>query len=188
MNKQSRIAAASDISKEFHPACQAFVKYWDSLECDEGLIPPRSQFRPEDIPRLLPNLILVELVSADIIETRLAGSNVMQSFGFDPKGHNYLDYVQPERRAIASANMWAVHKQPCGVWALAEQRYPEGKAVQSEMLGLPLFGEGKRPLALFIQQTVREPRYLDREKCPRPVNEILDLKFLDIGAGVPSLP
>ena len=172
----------------FHPGCFEFLTYWDGLG-KEGLIPRRNQFRPEDIPRLLNDLILVELISDDEIKTRLAGASVIESFGFDPKGKNYLDYVAPERRQIASMNIWLTHKQPCGVWALTEQQYPEGKSVQSEMLGLPILGDANcGPLVLFLKHAVKRPKFLNRASYPFAINHIIDLKFLDIGAGVPALP
>ena len=172
-----------------HPVCQAFFGYWDGLRRPDELIPARRRFLPEEVPKLLESFILVELVSDDEILTRLAGSKVVQDFGFDPKGVNYLDFVHPDRRQIASMNIWTTHRQPCGVWALTEQRYPEQKTVQSEMLGLPLAGgENSGPQVLFLRHAVSQPKFMVPAKVPGPMNHILDLKFIDIGAGVPDGP
>ncbi|RED52160.1 PAS domain-containing protein [Aestuariispira insulae] len=175
-------------SRDCHPVCLEFFNYWNGLR-DDSLVPSRRSFLPEEIPQLLGSFILVELISDDEILTRLAGSQVVENFGFDPKGVNYLDFVDQSRRHLASMNIWTTHRQPCGVWALTEQHYPEGKAVRSEMLGLPLDGDGiSGPLVLFLRHAVSKPQFLHKKPGHQPTNNILDLKFIDIGAGVPAGP
>src|SRR3546814_17834823 len=50
-----------------------FAEYWDGLP-KVDLIPRRSSFRPEHLPRILPHLVIHEMVSPAFIRLRLAGS------------------------------------------------------------------------------------------------------------------
>jgi hypothetical protein len=64
-----------------------FYDYWQSLDREVGtVIPKRSAFRPEDIPSLLPNIIIYELVSRENIKIRLQGTAINDRFGHDMTG------------------------------------------------------------------------------------------------------
>ena len=52
-----------------------FYDYWHSLPRDK-FVPHRSVFLPEEIPPLLSNMMMYELVSRDLIKIRLLGTSL----------------------------------------------------------------------------------------------------------------
>ncbi len=174
---------ANDKSKEFYD-------YWLSMP-REGLVPERNSFRPENVPSLLPNFMIYELVSSDYIKIRLLGSALSEKFGADSAGagENYLDFVEPHRKAIASEALWSVVNKPCGIRVVVEQVLKSGLTVRMESIGLPLLNEGDgNPVILFQKNELDcERRVPDVDKDPIRYLKLLRREFIDIGAGLSQI-
>jgi hypothetical protein len=63
---------------------RAILRYWQTKAGDRG-IPHRSDIDPLEIPRLLPNLLLWDVIDGDY-ECRLSGSEIDLSMGTVMKG------------------------------------------------------------------------------------------------------
>ncbi|HLG88357.1 MAG TPA: PAS domain-containing protein [Alphaproteobacteria bacterium] len=72
---------------------RALLRYWRSKGHD-GTIPRRADIEPLEIPRLLPNLLLWDVVDDDY-ECRLSGSEVDLSMGTVMKGCRLSDIKCP---------------------------------------------------------------------------------------------
>ena len=164
---------------------QEFYNYWQNLP-RTGLVPCRSSFRPEQVPSLLPNFIIYEMISKDYIKVRLLGSALSDKFGDDRAGENYLDFVESPRKEIASEALWSVVNKPCGIRVVLEQVLKSGLMVCLESVGLPLLNEeGGNPLILFQKNELDcEKRVPEEGYDPIRYYRLFRRDFIDIGAGL----
>lgn len=172
-----------------HENCRALARHWAGLPKEDGLLPRRADLRPEQVPGLLPNMVMFDCVDRDHFRIRLAGTAVVNRYGRDPTGDNYLDYVSPQYRNISAAALWLMQAQPCGMWGLSQQDYANGQSIRSEAIGFPLLGAPGDPMILLFQQVaVEKPDLLDTRREELLDHYVVDRKFIDIGAGVPEIP
>ena len=91
-----RIVAHADVllAQELHPRVRAVVGYWASMNAGGGL-PGRQHLDPLGIPRLLPNVWLIDVERSPALRFRyrLTGTRIARAFSDDPTGR-YLDEVQ----------------------------------------------------------------------------------------------
>lgn len=77
--------------------------YWDAKRAGRSM-PSRADIQPQEIPRLLPGVILVDVEPSDLrLRVRLAGTMVVEAYGEDYTGR-YLDeiYFGGERDKVLS--------------------------------------------------------------------------------------
>ncbi len=81
------------------PRLQALYAYWNERRAGRPM-PSRADFDPIDIPRLLPNLILIDVdQDTQRLKVRVAGTTVVEMYGSDYTGR-YLDEIDfGDRRA-----------------------------------------------------------------------------------------
>ncbi len=80
---------------DFHEKIRDMAAYWQSIHPAEGL-PGRQHFDPVDIPRLLPNLRLIDVEGRPPrFKTRLMGTVLLSFFGEEHTGH-YFDDLYPK--------------------------------------------------------------------------------------------
>ncbi|WP_417433655.1 PAS domain-containing protein [Kiloniella sp.] len=171
-----------------HPKSAEFYRYWLDLPRD-GFAPSRDSFRPEQIPSLLPNFMIYELISDDYIKIRLLGSNLSEKFGGSCEGSNYLELVGPAHKIQASQALWAVVNQPCGIFGIVEQVMKSGLSVYMETVGLPLLNiDGGNPLILFQKNELDYEKKLPDENLKNhDYLKIFKRQFIDIGAGLDNV-
>jgi hypothetical protein len=171
----------------FHPINAKYFEHWMSLE-KNGLLPNASSFYPEEVPDLLPYFAVYELLSEDHIYIRLAGTAMVDRFGFEITGKNYLDLVAPERRANASAAFWTLANQPCGMRVIIQHVLTNGLRTQIEALGMPMRNDrGGKPLLYYTGIPVEDAWRLNRDDTDKMQElTVLQRDFIDIGAGKPD--
>ena len=163
-----------------------FAAYWLSL-ARVDLIPRRSVFRPEEIPRILPHMVIHELVSPDLIRLRLAGSSVTEDYGQEIAGRNYLDFVEPERRAKASRAIHLICEQPVGMLVQLKSVTRGGRVMTRESIAFPMRGDDDAArFVYFCSSPARERAYLETESDELQVMNVMRRGYIDIGAGVPD--
>ena len=82
-----------------HPGLKALFQYWLSLSIDGG-VPRRRDIDAIALRRVLPNLYLLDAgETPDDLRYRLAGSLIVQAFGFEPGG---LTRAEIRRRHVLS--------------------------------------------------------------------------------------
>lgn len=81
------------LAQDLHPRVRAVVAHWATMG-QEDRLPGRQDLDPCAIPRLLPNVWLVDIEHAAGLRFRyrLAGTRITRAFSEDPTGR-YLDEV-----------------------------------------------------------------------------------------------
>ena len=178
-NVLSAIDGANDLSI-------AFARYWLLLDAVD-LIPNRAHFIPESIPGLLAHLGIHELISPEFIRLRLVGTAVVDDYGQEITGRNYLDFVEEERRAKASRAIHLICEQPCGMLVHLRSTTVSGNSLTRESIAFPMRSDnGVANLVYYCSGTAREREAFVDEPDELQVMGILQRRFVDIGAGVPD--
>lgn len=144
-----------------HPKIRAIFDYWRSIHPDgpSGALPGRQHFDPVDIPNLLPNVWLIDVVP-DIIRfrMRLVGTRVVAYAGEDSTGL-WIDEKWPDfndaiyRRLVET-------RQPSW-WRGPSQFRPEKSYFELERVRLPLARDSETVdmilcLTIFYDQEGKE--------------------------------
>ncbi|MDE2075376.1 MAG: PAS domain-containing protein [Alphaproteobacteria bacterium] len=168
----------------------AFESHWRSLARD-GLIPPRTSFNPARAGRSLSNLILVEAPSSErrSLRFRVAGGALETKVGRDVTGRDYLDFLPTEQHAEALEAARLICTQPCGIWQINPVHYERGFTQLVEATIFPLGpGADSVPLMLgkleFLGGPVELLPVVDKATSAETSSTF---RFIDIGAGVPTL-
>lgn len=165
---------------------RAFAAYWGSLP-KTALIPHRDRFRPEAIPRLLPNMVIHELVSPEMLRLRLVGSAVIQDYGQEITGRNYLDFVDEPRRPKASRAIHVICEQPAGMLVQLRSVTRAGRIMTRESIAFPMRGDGDvANLVYFCSSPAREREIIGPEVDQLQVMNVMRRTYIDIGAGLPD--
>ena len=168
-----------------HRESAAFADYWHSLP-KQDLIPSRLDFDPCTQGPILSSYIIHELVAPDFIRLRLVGTKHLPGFGADVTGRNYLDFVEPARRAKASRAIHLVCEQPCGMLVTLQSKTQEGRLYLNETFALPMRdNDGQARLVYYQSNSAPLAEY----RPPSDKLAVLDIHkriFIDIGAGMPD--
>ncbi len=169
-----------------HEQAATFADYWQSLP-KQDLIPSRLDFDPCTQGPILTTYIIHELISPEMIRIRLVGTRHREGFGVDPTGRNYLDFVEPKRRAKASRAIYLVCEHPCGMLVRLESKTQAGLVYMNETFALPMRdNDGKARLVYYQSNSAPLEEYRDSSSDKLEVLDIHKRTFIDIGAGVPS--
>lgn len=164
-----------------------FADYCFSLP-KVDLIPRREAFKPEAIPKLLPNLVIHEIISPEIIRLRLAGTAVDHHYGGPVTGRNYLDFVEPERRPAASRAIQAICGHPAGMLVHLQSATVSGRLQTRESIAFPMRGpDGRANLVYFCSGNARERSASGVPPDALSVMKVMRRYYIDIGAGVPEI-
>jgi hypothetical protein len=89
-------------------------EYWQS-KCRDGRLPRRADIDPGEIPRLMPNLMIVDIEHDPFrVRYRLVGTRIVQATGFEFTG-KYLDEIsfdEDEGPFLESYHLAATEKIP----------------------------------------------------------------------------
>ncbi|MEQ8399214.1 PAS domain-containing protein [Thalassobaculum sp.] len=163
-----------------------FAEYWLSLP-KTGLVPMRTSFMPEDVPRILPNVVIHELLSPEMIRIRLAGSAVVDDYGQEIAGRNYLDFVEPPRQPKASRAIHVICEQPAGMLVQLKSVTRSGRVMTRESIAFPMRGDnGVASYVYFCSSPARERAHVAPESDQLQVMNVLNRTYIDIGAGLPD--
>lgn len=170
---------------DINPLNRRFAEYWLSLPRQTD-VPMRKDFDPAAVPRLLPRFLMHEIRDRSRLHIRLCGTGLVQRYGMDITGRDYLDFVPEARRAHSLEAMLAMTDWPAGCLTRMNVRTTAGRVLQTESLGLPLsLGDGRPPLVLFHSHEDRSFGFA-REPGERLEHTSLRERiFLDIGNGTP---
>jgi hypothetical protein len=151
------------------PRIASAYEYWRSKAAGRQM-PARGDIDPIEVPKLLPDIMLVDVLPGGRYRYRLIGTGNTQAHGFSATGR-YLDEVLPgeeykahvlrlydecvrERRALYSECLF-----------LSPQRAP---ARHTKVLFMPLSEDGESvnmvfvvQVFLYIDQATRERHFLD---------------------------
>jgi hypothetical protein len=172
------------------PESLAFEKLWRDLP-RTGLVPDRSEFKPERAKAFLRNLILVAAPSDETgaLAIRLVGSALHEQIGRDVTGLDYAHFLRDGGRNDALLVVRKMFAHPCGFWQIAPVHYERGYSQFWEMTGFPLAGNDKSPPLVFayVRQAERKLQAEQTGERAMYVGPADPFEYIDIGAGVPAL-
>ncbi len=130
-----------------HPDFRLFYDYWRAA-APAGLLPGRQHVDPlVELPRLIPNLVLYDVVpSADEelrFRVRVAGETLVEIMGSNPAGRYIDEFVLPERRRHVNAAFTEVARtRVAHYWE--NQMWTAGRQyIRMQRLALPLARDGR---------------------------------------------
>lgn len=169
------------------PLCRALHEYWLGLPKPAGsVLPLKSSLDPTAIPKLLHRVVLHDLRQPGRSILRLVGTGMVRQYGFDPTGHDYIEYVAADRRESALAELIKVARHPCGMRVVIEHVHESGKNITAEATGFPFEADGgDGRYLLFVDDAVALPTFHDPRRTPLEILRVLEREYIDIGAGVP---
>lgn len=163
-----------------------FAEYWLSLP-KLDLIPRRADFRPELLARILPNMVVHELVSPEMIHLRLVGDAVEREYGQVIKGRNYLEFVEEARRPTASRAIHLVCEQPAGMLVQLRSVTRLGRLMSRESIAFPMRGDGDiANLVYYCSSPAKERGIAAHGPDELQVMNVMERTYIDIGAGLPD--
>jgi len=126
------------------PTLQAFYRYWRD-RAPPGRLPGRQHIDPLDIPELLPQLILLDVLpqgEALRFRVRLAGGAMVEIIGANPTGRFIDEFVVESRReALNAAYASVVRARAAHYWE--NQLWTAGRDyIRIRRLALPLARDG----------------------------------------------
>ena len=138
------------------PALQRLYDYWDARRRD-GRLPCRADVDPIEIPFVLGNVLLVEVLRSPMrFRIRLHGTHLVQRAGYDLTGRMTEELPNTEFRTLARKSFTQVAAE--GTPLLSKRdRELAGKSYRYESLMLPLANDGAEVDMLLIGLI-----YLDR--------------------------
>ncbi len=162
-----------------------WAEHWSSLQRDD-LVPLRSALDPVAIPQLLPHMLICDLAEPGVVRIRLMGTRIVQSFGFDPTGRDYLELVAPDRRRSAQEGFLVPAGHPCGMRVLGENRYASGRTVAVESVGFPFRrDDGAGMQMVFVGARIDAADGHWPNLGPTTGFHVFEREYIDIGAGIP---
>jgi hypothetical protein len=114
--------------------------YWQSKRTD-GQLPLRSQIDPIEMPRLLPYLMLIEVIDGRI-RYRLVGTQVVANAGYDFTGR-HLDELKFANRDFYLGCYGAMLRTCTPTFGMDNWVYPDGRSGIAEFAMLPLSIDGQ---------------------------------------------
>ena len=187
MSRPPVTGAPSRTDLVLNPTLQTFADHWAALPKTD-FVPYRQDFHPEKLRGVLAHMVIHELVSLADIRLRLVGSMIAQAYDEDITGRNYLDMVQPERRESASRPFFIARDTPCGMLTRMRTVAWRGLSMQRISLSYPVRDD--TGVRWFYSCSTTEPAgetdFDFANGGSATVTDILDRRFLDIGAGIPE--
>lgn len=189
-NNQDRYKSTScKVSDQVHnPALKPLCEFWDEVRGDR-LLPNASDVDPSQIAYILKDIAILDVITEMNIQYRLAGTGIAERMGADPTGNNLIEMTAPETRATVSKILNLIVSHPVGCIATYENIYNTGKRAVIESLYLPLQrGEGQADRIVSVHSQEKTVSYEDEQAHSTVAAKILELKWLDLGAGTPDAP
>lgn len=182
------LASASEIIGYEFPGFIALYDYWRSVR--NGREVPRSaDFDLLALTNWLPDLTILDVLSAEDVIWRFAGTAIVERMGHDPSGENVFSIQAPAMKSrSANAYQLVAHpRRPCGAVARYTNHYSSGREGDVRSLYLPLETPAKDHSRL-VALTFREDAIAAlAEPLERTLTgtRILSIDWIDLGFGLP---
>jgi hypothetical protein len=169
-----------------NPALKPLCEFWDEVRGDR-LLPNASDIDPSQIAYILKDIAILDVIDPMNILYRLAGTGIAERMGEDPTGNNLIEMTAPETRAMVSKILYMIVSHPVGAIATYENVYSTGKRSVVESLYLPLQKtEGQSDRIVSVHSREKTVTYEDEQAHSTVAAKILELKWIDLGAGIPD--
>jgi hypothetical protein len=133
-----------EVPQPTHRSLKELYAYWISKR-GTLIAPARSAIRLEEIPALLPNIALTDVVGdPPRFRIRLFGANLAAAYGEDLAGR-FLDEVDFGSVSRQTTNLFAKMVRECRPQVVRAQytKFRDGRRIDYERIALPLSEDGK---------------------------------------------
>ena len=189
-HKQGNSKSTSDkISSQIEntnlkPLCE----FWEEVRGDR-LLPDATDIDPAQIAYILKDIAILDVIDEMTIRYRLAGTAIAERMGSDPTGGNLIEMTAPDTRPLVSQIMQHIVTRPVCALATYENVYQSGKRAIVESLYLPLKKtQGLSERIVSVHSPEKTITYEEEQPRSRVAAKILEVTWIDIGAGVPTDP
>ena len=175
-----------DFSGGMSPDSQKFFAAWKSWRGDQ-ILPRRAQVQLTTIARLMPQLVVLEVRGPDRATFRLAGDDIERAFGARLTGRSFIKMAEEAHQARRGELLWRQVSQPCAIIMQQEREYRSGRRDIVEIASAPVLPDTDgMPVQVFavVSPLSRHVAAPDNDVIIRNIGR--NLRFLDIGAGIPS--
>jgi hypothetical protein len=157
------MTARMDETSSWHPKVAALHAYWQARRPTAGRLPSRAAIDPADIPNLLPNLFLLDVIESPLrFRYRLVGTRLIYAGNRELTGL-LMEEAHPNLFTAAPYADYpaCVREQRVGHWSGAPVFDRNREHARIERLLLPLAADGRRVdmilgLAVFFDADGRE--------------------------------
>jgi hypothetical protein len=106
VNARDMTPGDGNVPKDAHPNIWMLVRYWQYIQ-PPGRLPGRIHFDPIDIPALLPNIRLIDVVDGGPYRyrVRLIGTEHVKQLGYDPTGQWYETVTSRFRNSVVELDL-----------------------------------------------------------------------------------
>lgn len=171
-----------NVPEDAHPDIWKLVRYWQEIHPPDRL-PGRKHFDPLDIPSLLPNIRLLDVVDGGPFHyrVRLIGTGHVKQLGYDPTGRWYETITNWFENSVVERDLAQVCRlcQPVYRKGLTIVPYETGTKV-IERVHVP-FASGGHDVDLIMSLTLFHPE--QRIHHAPSLNTLLDA--MESGVVVP---
>ncbi|MCR9256023.1 MAG: hypothetical protein NXI16_08000 [Alphaproteobacteria bacterium] len=161
---------------------------YEAIMIESGRLPRKSDFDPTVLRGDLSKVALYEITPERDVVFKLVGEDLIRSFGTNPTGRSYCDFVPAERAETAKSAFLACADTPCGMKVRTEQVLESGRLRLCDAIGLPLFPD-ESPIAshlLFIDDVNGASGRFSLERQGIQFTYLVERVFIDLGYGTPS--
>lgn len=181
---------ASTLAEHFSgPTCRTFAGTWCAWRDEAGtIVPARSGIAPERMGRLMADCLVMDFDGPELEPTiHLAGSRVVDRWGFEPRGMRFRDCMPGDHADWRIRVMQEAVQHPCGMRLVREVVRRHGLAYRAEICLLPVKHDARGTWELFgVSDTDERSFMIDTRANPAAREGALDIAHLDIGAGTPA--
>jgi hypothetical protein len=164
-----------------HGASRELFEYWNRVRGSERA-PHRGAIEPSDIRRILADTFILEVVSRDNYQVRLAGTRVCSIYCRELKGTNFLDLWRADDRSAMATLAAAVSDDGAAAVVTVEARTARDQEVAAELILLPLRHSGPTfDRVLGSLAVLEKPYWLGNEPVDRQTIASLRLIWPDDG-------
>ena len=165
-------------------ASAAFWDYWNSLP-KTSHVPHLSAYLDNVPPKLQPNVVIMDLRSADDMSIRLMGTTVAAAVG-EMTGLSANPLYNEESRVAAISNAWRATQHPCGYVVKRTLRSVMGQLIVSGGVVLPVHTDTAGSTSVVSYNEIPPVSAgLASDDQIAIVQDYAEHDWLDIGAGIP---
>ena len=169
------------------PRAQILLEAWQNYAKKTGGIPPRQDISPRDLKKILPYIIMAENLDPETVMVTLVGTGIVLRNGIDFTGVNWLTYISEAERNFFLDLQFPKFETPCGIWYKAATT-PKSKlkTFYIESLTLPFIKKGDIKGSISVDDEIGAEDIPKQEGWGTGNYDILDMKLVDIGFGLPE--
>lgn len=177
----------ASLPKPLSTRSREFLAIWHGWRRGR-IVPERRDMDLAALGELAGSCLLLNVRGHDDIQIEWAGEAITRQIGVDLAGCNYLDLTSKENRAWRAHLTTAQVAQPCSAVIYYWLRLGRGGILPVEFVTGPFCEDGasQATLALCCASNLTRPGS-DKAVDPDSYEEGEGMRFIDIGAGVPSM-